>query len=560
MPVTVVFRLAMKARDGVELFSDVYLPERTGRFPLIVLRSPYQAEQNTFSDFAAEFCRDGIGVVIQDCRGTGRSGGEIDIARQEEEDGLDFLNWVASQDFCNGRLVSNGESYPGHVQWQMARHNHPALKGLTPHNAPLNFYSVAFRPGGAWGNGLASCWAFGVRMRRTHEESSVKIDWSKILLTRPMKNWDTAAGIREWPLWKTWAEHVCFDEFWKKADVFPDIPEVTAPAFITGGWFDLFLPQTLKSFSEMRKHAGSEAARRFTRCVIEPLDHNGDTGDVDYGPDHLADIIATRNCFMKNILAQPDGTDPLPDQPPLRFFVMGSNRWMDADEWPLPGTEYTPFYLRASAPANSLAGAGKISREPPAPNTPECMEIFTANPLSPVPTAGGNNLSFTAGQRNQKTVEKRSDVLVFTGEPMTEDLDVIGNVRAILYASADTPDADFTAKLCDVSPDGVSYNVCDGILRGRFRDGCEKESLLTPGKIYRFEIDLWATAWTFLRGHRIRVQIAGSNFPRFDCNPNTGKHLTADPEARAARLTLLHTAECPSHLLLPVLPAGKGGR
>lgn len=559
MSVHVIFHLAMKARDGVELVSDVYLPDRAGRFPLIVLRSPYQAEENVYSQFAADFCSEGIGVVIQDCRGTGRSGGEIDIARQEEEDGLDFLNWITGQDFCNGRLVSNGESYPGYAQWQMARHGNPALKGLTPHIAPLNFYSAAFRPGGAWGNGLGTCWAFGIRMRRTHENSSVKIDWNQILRSRPVKDWDTSAGIRQWPLWKTWMEHVRFDEFWKKADVFPDIPEITAPAFITGGWFDIFLPQTLKSFSEMRKRAGSEEARRFTRCVIEPLDHNGASAAVDYGPEHLADIISTRNRFMKNILTGPDGADPLPDQPPLRFFVMGSNRWMDAEDWPLPGTEYIPFYLHAFSPSNSSAGAGKISKEPPASGAPECAEIFMADPLSPVPTTGGNNLNFPAGQRDQNAVEKRSDVLVFTGEPLTEDLDVIGNVRAILYASSDTPDADLTAKLCDVSPDGVSYNICDGLVRGRFRIGNEQESLLTPGKFYRFEIDLWSTAWTFLRGHRIRIQIAGSNFPRFEFNSNTGKHLTADTEIRVARLTLLHTAECPSHILLPVPPAKKSG-
>lgn len=550
MSVTVIFGMPMKTRDGVTLYSDVYLPARTGNYPLIVLRSPYNSPKPVFSQYCADFCEQGIGVVCQAVRGTANSEGEMDVSRQEVQDGEDFLNWIAEQDFCNGNICTNGESYPGHTQWQLIRHGHPVLKGITPCNGPFDFYNVAFRPGGAWGFGLASMWAFGMRCTRTQEKQAVP--WSEAMWHLPLETLDTALGLREWPLWREWMKHTTFDSYWKFADASADFPKMTAPAFLTGGWYDAFLPQTLKAFSEMRAHAGSEQARKFTRLVMEPFDHDMRTHDIDYGPDCSGNIIGIRGRFMKNILADQEH-DPLPDMPPMRFFVMGSNRWMDAAEWPLPGTRYTPFYLHAGSPSNSVAGKGSLSEA--APTGCEWEEHFFYNPLNPVPTVGGNNLgSISPGQRWQDEIEKRSDVLIFTSAPFGEDTDVIGNVRAVIYASTSAKDTDFTVKVCDVGPDGRSVNLCDGLLRGRFLNGNDREVLLEPGRIYPFEIDCWATAWTFLKGHRLRVQVSSSNFPRFDRNLNTGGHLTRGTELEIARQTVYHDAEHPSRVILPVIP------
>lgn len=550
--VTVIYDLPMKTRDGVTLYSDVYLPAPTGKYPLIVLRSPYNSEKRGYSDFCAEFCEQGIGVVCQGVRGTAISEGEFNISRQECDDGEDFMNWIAKQDFCNGNIVSNGESYPGHTQWQMARHGHPVMKGLTPHNAPLNFYTVACRTGGAWGFGLATTWAFSMRARRTKEK--MLIPWEKAKWHLPLDTMDTALGLKIWPLWHEWMQHATNDSFWQGAgDAFAGMEHVTAPAFITGGWFDAFLPHTLEAFSRMRSSAATDKARKFTKCVIEPLDHDMCTHDIDYGPNHLDDIIATRNRFMKNVLTDPE-KDPLPDQPPMRFFVMGSNRWMNAEEWPLPQTQYTPIYLHGKTQANSVAGSGTLSFAVPGKDDAECSDHFLYNPLDPVPTTGGNTLGICVGQRWQDEVEKRSDVLVYTSEPVKEDTDVIGNVRAVIYASTDCRDTDFSVKVCDVYPDGRSVNLCDGLLRGRFLDGMDEEKLLTPDQIYAFNIDCWATSWTFLKGHRIRVQVSSSNFPRFDRNLNTGSDLTKSTEIKVARQTILHDAEHPSHVILPIIP------
>ncbi len=549
VPVTVIFNEEMKTRDGVTLRADVYLPARTGKFPLIVLRSPYNADAPAFSQFCADFCEQGIGVVCQAVRGTANSDGVMDISRQECEDGEDFLEWIAAQDYCNGNIVSNGESYPGHTQWQMARHGREILKGLTPHNAPLNFFTVAMRNGGAWGNGLATYWAFGVLSRRLH--TPIKDSWEKLIWHLPMKTMDNAAGFEDWSVWRNWMEHVTFDAFWQgKADAMSEIGNVTAPAFITGGWFDAFLPHTLEAFSRMRKEAKTEKARKFTRCVIEPLDHDMRTHDIDYGENHLDDIIGKRNRFMKNILTDPEN-DPLPDLPPMRYFLMGRNEWRETQEWPLPETEYRKLYLHSSDAANSAAGSGTADFCPP--EADEYTEHFLYNPMTPVPTCGGCNLNISIGQRWQDEIEKRSDVLVFTSDELTDDLDMVGNVKAMIYAATDGKDTDFTVKVCDVHPDGRSVNVSDGLIRGRFRDGLICEKLLEPGKVYGFEIDCWSTAWTFLKGHRIRVQVSSSSFPKFDRNLNTGLHLTDSTEMRIASQQVFHNAQYPSHVILPIV-------
>ncbi len=551
-PVTVIFNEEMKTRDGVTLRADVYLPARTGKFPLIVLRSPYNSDTPVFSQFCADFCEQGIGVVCQAVRGTANSDGIMDVSRQECQDGEDFLNWIAERDYCNGRIVTNGESYPGHTQWQMARHGRDILKGITPHNAPLNFFTVAMRINGAWGYGFATFWAFGVLSRRLH--SDIKINWEKSKWHLPLKTLDTALGFEEWEVWQNWMTHVTNDAFWQgNADAMSDIHNVTAPAFITGGWFDAFLPQTLEAFSRMRKEAKSEKARKFTRCIIEPLDHDMRTHDIDYGADMLDDIITKRNRFMANILAEPE-QDPLPELPPMRYFLMGRNEWRETQEWPLPDTKYTPVYLHSSAGANSLAGQGRLDFNPPEQDG-EHTEEFYYNPMDPVPTCGGCNLGISVGQRWQEEIEKRSDVLVFTGDELTEDLDMVGNISALIYAATDGKDTDFTVKVCDVYPDGRSVNVCDGLVRGRFRDGLVCEKLLEPGKVYGFRIDCWSTAWTFKKGHKIRVQVSSSNFPKFDRNLNTGLHLTESTEIRVAKQTVYHTAEYPSQVILPLVKA-----
>lgn len=526
-------------RDGILLHTSIALPNAKpeDRFNAILIRSPYGAG-NGIDDYAASFLKQNLAFIIQECRGTYRSEGEADLWRQEADDGYDTLEWLSKQKWFAGKTVMNGESYPGSCQWQAARTPHKALAAITPHNAPLDIFHVAYYHGGAYGTSLGMSWAFNLlEMRR---QTGIKIDMEKARLMLPYCDLDTALGFQKWNLWKTWMNHDTFDAFWEKHDAFRDIPSMETPAYITGGWFDLFLSDTLKAFRMMQSSA-NENVRRFTRCVIEPYDHNmALSPDVDYGDNPSDSIIEKRNLFMKNILADPS-SDPLPSEEAMRYFVMGSNEWRTSNSWPPGDVVETPFYIHPN---------GVLSSEHPRENGE--FDNFIYDPADPVMTEGGNDLSYRPGQRIQNAVEARSDVLVYTSSILEDDLTVTGDVRAVIYASSDAPDTDFTVRLCDVQPDGKSLNICDGLLRARFRNGQSKEDFLPPGEIGLFNIDMWSTAVTFRKGHRIRIQISSSNFPRFDRNHNTGKKPSSDTEMRIASQTVHHNEAYPSHIILPI--------
>ena len=544
--ITTYCGIQVPMRDGVCLNTDVYLPDNQGAFPVIVIRLPYNGCAAR-SDYCLDYVRQGYGFVMQDCRGTGTSDGIADYWRQERLDSEDFLAWIGKQPWFNGRLVTNGESYPGADQWQLARTGSPAVVGITPHNAPLTQNGVILFRDGVMEMGIMYFWAFNMVAirRKLPAPDKDKLQWHL-----PVRTMDQASGLGDWPLWRDWVDHSSVtDPAWEGTDIHRDIEKVTAPAYITGGWFDPFLKDTLRAFSEMRDHAGSAQARTFTRCCIEPLDHNMATADVDYGPNHLNDIISIRDRFMTGLLDDPE-TDPIPDQPPMRFFLMGENRFVDAPCWPLPGTETKAFYLHGDGMANSILGDGRLSVDIA---DDEPSDFFDYNPLLPVPPCGGNTLCHQPGQRLQTEIEKRSDVLVYTSAPLEADLQVVGEVSAVLYAATSARDTDFFVRLCDVYPDGRSFSVVDGIVRARFRNGTDREELVKPGEVYEYKLDLWSTAMTFKKGHRLRVQVTSSCFPRLGRNHNTGHDWGSDVDLEVARQRILHTKRYPSRILLPVV-------
>ena len=544
---TSLIGIQVPMRDGVCLNTDVYLPDCKGSFPVIVIRLPYNGCAGR-DDWALGFVRKGYGFVLQDCRGTGTSDGVADYWRQERLDSEDFLAWIEKQPWFNGRLVTNGESYPGADQWQIARTGSPVVVGITPHNAPLTQNGVIQFRDGIMEMGIMYNWAFNMVATR---RGLHKPDFNKLQWHLPVRTMDAASGLGDWPLWREWVDHSSVtDSFWTATDIHKDISKIKAPAYITGGWFDPFLKDTLRAFTEMRDHAGSKEARAFTRCCIEPLDHNMATHDVDYGTNHLNNIISVRNRFMMGLLDHPEA-DPIPDQPPMRFFLMGENRFVDVDSWPLPDTETKAFYLCGNGMANSILGDGALSAD--VPQGTEKEDTFFYNPLRPVPPCGGNTLCYKPGQRLQEDIEKREDVLVYTSEPLDEDLQVVGEVSAVLYAATSARDTDFFVRLCDVYPDGRSYNVVDGIVRARYRKGTDKEELVTPGEILEYKIDLWSTAQTFKKGHRIRLQVTSSCFPRLGRNHNTGNNWGSDVKLEIARQRVFHSKRYPSRVLLPVV-------
>ncbi|MBM3458375.1 MAG: CocE/NonD family hydrolase, partial [Armatimonadetes bacterium] len=299
------------------------------------------------------------------------------------------------------------------------------------------------------------------------------------------------------------------------------------------------------------------AARR-SRLIVGPWAHalsvSPRTGDVDFGPHSQVDLDAMElRWFDYWLKGEENG---ILDEPPLRLFIMGVNEWRDEREWPLARTDWQRWYLHSGGRANTILGDGALSPAQPGAESPD---HFQYDPRFPVQTMGGNNCCSPHivpwGPYDQRPVEMRSDVLVYSSAPLNAPLEVTGPIQLVLYAETDAPDTDWTGKLVDVSPSGYAMNLCDGILRARYRESRSEPKLLTSGKVYRYEIDLGVTGHVFRTGHSLRLEVSSSNFPRFDRNPNTGHPIGADAELRTAHQTVHHSEAGPSHLVLPVIPA-----
>jgi putative CocE/NonD family hydrolase len=326
-----------------------------------------------------------------------------------------------------------------------------------------------------------------------------------------------------------------------------------------GGWYDLYSKATFDNFNGLRQHGGSANARR-SKLICGPWPHalsaSTRAGDVDFGAGSLVDLETLElrwfDYWLKGI------ENGVTSEPPLRLFVMGINAWRDEQEWPLARTQWQEWYLHSRGLANTLRGDGALDTLLPAAD--EAPDHFIYDPDHPVISAGGCNCCSPHivewGPYDQREVDMRPDVLCYTSAPLAEDLEVTGPVTLTLYAATDGPDTDWTAKLVDVAPSGVAINLCDGIVRARYREGRTAPKLLEPGEVYEYVIDLWVTSNVFRRGHRVRLEVSSSNFPRFDRNLNTGHEHGMDAERRPASQTVLHTRDFPSRLRLPVIPAG----
>jgi len=377
----------------------------------------------------------------------------------------------------------------------------------------------------------------------------------------PLVTGDENAG-RDCGFYKDWIRHPDHGPYWDRlGNVERSYGEIDVPTYGFGGWYDVFLQGTLNNFMGVREKGRSERARRGQKLLIGPWIHNlgargtqTQTGDVDFGPDVLVDLRTEELRWFDHWLLGLD-TGVL-DEPPVRVFVMGQNRWRTADAWPIPGTRYVEHYFHSDGHASSLFGDGRLDRRPPESEPPD---RFVYDPADPVPTLGGSTCCgeditpVPMGPRDQRPAEWRPDVLVYTSAPLSADVEVTGPIKVVLWAASSTPDTDFTAKMVDVDPSGFAMNVAQGIIRARYRDSFAQPSLLEPGRIYRYEIDCWSSSNCFRAGHRLRVEIASSNFPQFDRNPNTGHAFGLDTELRPATQTVYHDTRHPSHILLPVV-------
>lgn len=532
-------------RDGVKLAANIWRPKAEGRYPAILMRSPYGKMDEKWEE-AKHYTEAGYVMVVQDCRGRGKSEGVWDPFRYDVEDGFDTQEWVGQQSWCNGDIGTGGGSYVGWTQWATAANSSRYLKAMVPAVPFDNAYDIAYT-GGAFQLALLMGWGVAVGGVAVSPEKVSEV-FRYLPLSTFSKQFDKPV-----PYLGDWVAHPTYDDYWRKRSIQNRYADVTVPILNIGGWYDIFSKATLEMSAKVRASSRDREVRRNQFVVMGPWAHGvggRKTGDLDFGEGAKFSVSLWQfKWFEYWLKGRETGVQ---DWPPYYLFVMGENRWRGENEWPLKRTQYTSYYLHSGGQANSLNGDGSLETTAPRDEKPD---EFTYDGKNPVPTTGGNNLiGAPAGPFDQTTVEQRNDVLVYSTAPLEQDVEVTGQVKLILHAASSARDTDFTAKLVDVHPDGKAYNLCDGIIRARYRNGMEQPALLTPGEAERFEIDLWVTSNLFRRGHRIRLEVSSSNFPRFDRNPNSGKPFGTDTELLSAKQTIFHDPEYPSHLVLPIIP------
>nr|WP_246462693.1 CocE/NonD family hydrolase [Pelagicoccus albus] len=530
-------------RDGVELATDVYLPDSSGGpFPTLFVRDIYSNGASAVRQRYAKLATaSGYAFVFQICRGRYDSEGDWYPYFQEQNDGDDGLSWIAKQEWSDGQVGMFGSSYLASVQWLAALNDNPALVAIAPGVSPGNYYRDVAYPGGAFSLLSRASWGIGLAGSRTI--MSYPISWETSVEHLPLKTLDKSLGfdVRHF---QDWLDHPNYDSYWKPLNLEVRAPEMSVPALNIGGWYDAFLRSTIGSYVTMTKEARTERARQNQRLVIGPWPHGWNrkttTGDLDFGPDALIDWDRLHLDWFDHWLKG----EEVEEQAPVQIFVMGDNVWRDEYEWPLARTEYTPFYFHADGSLDSVTPEGEVS-----------PLSYVYDPTDPVQTIGGNIMrTQVRGPRDQRPLDDRKDILRFSTAPFEEKMEITGPLTVNLYASSSAKDTDFMAKLVVVRPDGFSFNLADGVIRARYRQGFEQPVLIEPGEVLLYEIDVWATSYVLQPGERLRVDITSSNFPRLNRNPNTGAAFGETTEMQSATQTIHLSETYPSHIVLPVIP------
>jgi putative CocE/NonD family hydrolase len=578
--IQVEFDVPAVMRDGVTLRANVYRPAGDGSWPVLLTRLPYGKDLPLGTSMLdpVQAARRGYIVVVQDTRGRFRSAGEWYPFIHEDVDGYDTVEWAAGLPGSSGRVGMYGASYFGFTQWAAARERPPHLAALFPFITWADAQDGVAMRGGAVELGDAANWfllqTLDTVFRRHAGDSDPRALGAALAQLIAELDGLPHGGYGELPLQdfgplrRVGSQAPFTDsliryrdrDFAARFGVAHAYDWLNMPAYHASGWYDLYLGGTLQNYTAL---AARGAAPQ--KLMIGPWSHSayGEVvGDEDFGfrassalIDAQIDLASVQLMWFDRWLRDaPNGIDATP---PIKLFVMGENTWRYEHEWPLRRAVPTPYYLRSGGNANTAWGDGTL--DPAAPGD-EPADRYVYDPHDPVPTLGGALLmhaSFRPGPRDQRPIEQRRDMLVYTTPPLAADVEVTGPITVTLWAASSAPDTDFVARLVDVQPDGRAINLTDGVIRARARTGIhEPETLIAPGEVYEYHIDLWATSNLFRAGHAIRLDVTSSNFPRWDRNPNTGAPLGAGTELVAASQTVLHDAAHPSHVLLPIVPRG----
>ncbi len=564
--VTVERNVAAKMRDGVTLRADIYRPKAEGKYPVLLVRTPY--DKRNEANFGLKAAGRGYVAIAQDVRGRFESEGEWYTFKNESADGYDTVEWAAALPYSNGKVGMYGGSYVGATQFLAALAKPPHLVGICPNVTASNYHDGWTYQGGAFEQWFNESWSSGLAentMRRRAEQKYDPLGGMKVLplVSYPVLEPPSGEGIA--PYFKDWLAHPNFDEYWKQISIEDHYAQIQVPVYNLGAWYDIFLGGTLKNYARLKTEAGTEAARRGQRLLVFVGGHAGGwdskkVGAVDFGEKLPIDgDELTLRWYDWLLKGEANGVEK---EKPVKIFVMGKNEWREEDDWPLARAKNTKYYLHSAGAANGIApsgpgqaGNGTLSTVAPAE---EKADQYVYDPSDAVPTIGGplccGALPTGIGPEDQRPAEAHSDVLVYTSVAFAKDTEVTGPVSLDLYVSSSAVDTDFTGMLVDVWPNGFAQNLTSGILRMRYRNSQEKPELANPGETYHITVDLWATSNMFLAGHKLRLEVSSSNFPRFDRNLNTGEE-----QARATRMVkatnvIYHDEAHPSALIVPLVP------
>lgn len=548
----------VKMRDGVMLAADVYRPKSEGKFPVLLQRTPYNRKGDAAT--AHELASHGYVVVLQDTRGRFDSGGEFYPFRHESEDGYDTVEWAAALDYSDGKVGMFGGSYVGATQMLAAMAKPPHLVAVFPYVTASEYYDGWTYQSGALMQWFASSWSSGLSvdtLRRKAGERSRPKEWVAGL---PVENYallspPPAGDVA--PYFRDWVRHELSDDYWRGWKISNHYREMNIKGLHAGGWHDIFIKGSIKNYTGLRGEGPTPSVRDGQRLIVGPWAHaatspEGKIGDVVFGKAAVLNMTETARKWFDYALK--GVRNEYATAPPVSLFVLGENVWRAENEFPLARTRHTKYYLRSERGANGAGGDGALSLSPPKKERPD---VFEYDPANPVPTVGGRLCCGDAippGPFDQRPNESRQDVLVFSTPPLEKDVEVTGYVTVELYAATSARDTDFTAMLVDVSPDGYARYLTDGIVRARYRTTTEKAEEVVPGKLYKYTIDLWATSNLFRAGHKIRLYVSSSNFPRFNRNLNTGEMNFGASRMLKAQQTVYHEADHPSAVVLPIIP------
>jgi putative CocE/NonD family hydrolase len=578
-------------RDGTKLATDVYLPKgKPGPFPVIFVKTPYNFNklQGSSLEFALEAVKRGYAYVVQNERGKFYSHGEWELLGDPAGDGYDSLTWLAEQEWSSGAVGTYGCSSTAEWQLLLAAKNHPAHKAMIPMAAGAGIGRVGeFYEQGNWYKGgvhqtLFTVWLYGVqqnirpqfpqdlpqeqlqRLRRMYDlaPNMPPVDWKRQLRKLPAVDWLRNAGANEGP----WAGLMALkpnDASWYQGGLYHDDQSWGVPAYWFNSWFDVSQGPNFALFNHVRKNGTTEHVRDGQYMIVAPTLHcdffriprHRDliVGELNVGRayfDAYAEVFGFFDYYLKG---EQNGFRER--TPRVRYYTMGQNVWSTSDQW--PPSEATPktFYLTSEKSASSVFGDGKLTTVPPAG---ERSDTYTYDPMNPVPSLGGgvccNARASLGGSYDQREIESRADVLVYTSEELQEDMEVTGSVYATLYVSSDAKDTDFAVKLVDVYPEGSAFNIDDTILRARYREGYEKEVFMQKGQVYEVKPTPMSTSYTFKKGHRIRVEVTSSKFPQYMRNLNTGGNNYDETRGVVSHNTIHYSQRYPSRIVLPVVP------